>query len=167
MVLVTGWNDTAREFLKSIVTTPGSLAALTSDPDGTAAGLGYTLSPAFRDQLARLSANLRATSADPADPEVDNFFRRVILDGRYVSNWAADPQTVAGSLGLTLSPRAVQAIKMKWELASPILPASSGDLTASWVAIVAVAIAVVIVFPAGQAASAEALVFQPDDLRAL
>jgi len=97
-------------FLEAAVMNKADIYALFEDPVKEAKRLNLTLSSeaANRIRVAHLS---KKQLEEPVDKEVADFFHKTVLDGRFVREWAVQPQDVATKLGVKISDSAIDRIR--------------------------------------------------------
>jgi hypothetical protein len=127
-------------FLDKAIQQGADPIAVMRSPSREAKKLGLKLSSQVAKDLGRLSPAARKLTA--ADLEALRFFNRVVVDGRYIQEFAARPAEVAKKLNVKLS-RATQRRLKDYRIAEVVGVRSPGTVMSP--AAVAVVVAAIIV----------------------
>lgn len=129
------------EFLEVAARHKLDVFTVAKDPEAVARKIGVDLPPEVASSLQALRLNADELE-DELDREVVDFYQKVVVDGRYVSDWAVRPEVVAGKLDVQVSAKALQRIAEVRDggVTGPLNPGGVMSPAA-----VAVAVAIVIV----------------------
>jgi hypothetical protein len=89
------------------------ISRMLSEPTAFATDYNLPLTPIVEEEFHQAQARKEGFHFDNDDPvnlEVLSFFNIVVIDGRYIQEWAYDPENVALQLNLSVSPIAFNRI---------------------------------------------------------
>jgi hypothetical protein len=131
--------STAR-FLDQALEQGADPATVLRNPSRVAQKMGVRLSSSAQKKIKRLGAGVR--KMDAADREALRFFNRVVVDGRYLNEFATSPAAVARRLNVKLSSAAQRRLK-EYRLADVVGVRTPGTVMSPYA--VAVVVAAIIV----------------------
>jgi hypothetical protein len=128
-------------FLEQAARQKLDVIAVARDPQAAAEKIGISLAPEVEQCIKSLKLDTPQIE-DKTDQAVIEFYRKVVADGRFLSEWAINPETVASRLKLSVPRDVFERITATRDFAL-IRPLGPGAVMCP--AAVAVAIAIVIV----------------------
>lgn len=134
-------NAQSLSFLEQAAQAKMDVFTVARDPEAAAKKLGVQLTDEVSESLAALNLG-EAEIADEVDNQVLQFYRKVVADGRYITDWSSNPSIVAERLKLKISPEVHERIT---EIRDRGAFGRLGPGAVMSPAVVAIAIAVVIV----------------------
>lgn len=103
-------NDDILTFGRAIREREINLTDAFENPEAIANRLGVDLSSETISALRAVAPSQLDKVSDPIDREVLQYFHKVMDDGRFVQSWALRPVEVARTIGVTLSPDALDRV---------------------------------------------------------
>lgn len=107
-------NEATIEFLSELnAKNRGQIGRVLVNPEEAASEVGMVLPADVGDILTELREIQAGTGIEIGDPlaaEIGGFFNEVVIDGRFIKEWATDPAMVASELGIAVSTEAIEKI---------------------------------------------------------
>ena len=133
------------EFLDRALQRRLNLAQVIKTPQKAAEQLGMRISANTVKRLKALGALAERRRMDATDREVLAFFNKVVVDGRFINEFAASPERVAMKLEVRLSRAAVQRLK-EYRLSNMVSIGAAGGAVMSPAAVAIVVAAIIVLW---------------------
>lgn len=102
-------NSATIQFFEKASTKKIDIFKAARDPINTARKIGLELTPEIESNLAELNLEKNSPS-DDTGKEVIKLYKKVVTDGRYISEWVRNPKIVADKLKVSVSEEAIAQI---------------------------------------------------------